>query len=376
MAVAEGGARHSGAGPVHPLVPHKRNTFRHDLLQEPEKDGHHHHEQHDTQLLDVCKRLVAGGIAGAVAKTVIAPLDRTKIIFQTSERIFNLRNVMDTLVTIGKTEGTRGLWRGNMATVARVFPYAGIQFAAFDVYKRFLTDKKTGQLSPLQRLFAGSGAGATAVAVTYPLDLLRARLAVRRNWDQANSRRAWWEAMTGGEQKLSIRGLYRGINPTLLGILPYAGIAFFTRDSLNQLAAKHFDTSALQTPLATKMGSGAIAGLVAQSSTYPLDLVRRRMQTEGFVDRGVGNAKGSCQVYTSIWGTLKLIYQREGTKGLFKGLSMNWIKGPIAFMISFTAFDYLKIVFRIHGAEIEHKEHTPSPSLSRPKVQETSVTTE
>lgn len=109
-----------------------------------------------------CCRDPQGGIAGAVAKTVIAPLDRTKIIFQTSERVFNIRNVFDTMHTIWKEEGPRGLWRGNTATVARVFPYAGIQFAAFDVYKRLLTNKKTGQLSSLQRLFAGSAAGATA----------------------------------------------------------------------------------------------------------------------------------------------------------------------------------------------------------------------
>jgi hypothetical protein len=47
-----------------------------------------------------------------------------QIIFQTSDRKFNMRNVLDTLVNIGKQEGTRGLWRGNMATVLRVFPWA------------------------------------------------------------------------------------------------------------------------------------------------------------------------------------------------------------------------------------------------------------
>mmetsp|Transcript_18542 Transcript_18542/g.44606 ORF Transcript_18542/g.44606 Transcript_18542/m.44606 type:complete len:364 (-) Transcript_18542:9-1100(-) len=328
----------------------KAASYRACLLTEPDK--HHHDPAHqDSQLVDVGKRLIAGGIAGAVAKTVIAPLDRTKIIFQTSELKFCARNVVDTLFMIQRTEGTRGLWRGNLATVLRVFPYAGIQFAAFDIYKRWCTSS-TGKLDPMQRLLAGSAAGATAVAITYPLDLLRARLAVRRSWSMKASE-AWWQAMAGGNGKLCIAGLYRGINPTLLGILPYAGIAFFTRDTLNQLAAKHYQTSALHTPLAAKMASGAIAGLIAQSSTYPLDLVRRRMQTEGFVDTGKDGVKhgvGSRKMqYTTIWGTLNIIYQREGAKGLFKGLSMNWIKGPIAFMISFTAFDYLKIVFHIHA---------------------------
>ncbi len=56
------------------------HTYRADLLQEPEK----HHM--DSSVMDVSKRLIAGGIAGSLAKSVIAPLDRTKIIFQTSEK--------------------------------------------------------------------------------------------------------------------------------------------------------------------------------------------------------------------------------------------------------------------------------------------------
>mmetsp|Transcript_41103 Transcript_41103/g.97368 ORF Transcript_41103/g.97368 Transcript_41103/m.97368 type:complete len:341 (+) Transcript_41103:286-1308(+) len=323
--------------------------YRADLLQEPEKQNVHH----DTPAVDILKRLFAGGIAGAFAKTVIAPLDRTKIIFQTSDKIFTGRNAMAEMANIVKYEGIKGLWRGNSATVARVIPYAGIQFASFDVYKRALRPQDGGVTS-LQRLLAGSAAGATAVAITYPLDLLRARLAVSVQQKQSGSG-VWWDAVTGGTGKISLRGLYRGLNPTLLGILPYAGIAFLTRDTLNHMAAKRYDTSSLNTPLAAKMTSGAVAGLVAQSSTYPLDLVRRRMQTEGFVqEKGggplVGEAlrrRNTSLLYTTIWGTLKIIYAKDGPKGLFKGLSMNWIKGPIAFMISFTAFDYLKLMMEI-----------------------------
>jgi len=326
--------------------------------------------------VDVSKRLIAGGIAGALAKTVIAPLDRTKIIFQTSEKKFNARNVIHEIMVIANKEGVTGLWRGNSATVLRVFPYAGIQFAAFDVYKRTLK-KRDGSLSSLRRLLAGSAAGATAVSITYPLDLLRARLAVRRSWDPAKSGQAWWDAVTGGTGKISVQELYRGLNPTLLGILPYAGIAFLTRDTLNNLAAKQWNTTSLQTPLATKMASGAIAGLVAQSSTYPLDLVRRRMQTEGFVETGkgivtvpAGGTRNTKLVYTSIWGTLQLIYEREGAKGLFKGLSMNWIKGPVAFMISFTAFDYLKLYFNIQGIERQRlTQGSPSHTAQHSPVQ-------
>lgn len=71
---------------------------------------------------------------------------------------------------------------------------------------------------------------------------------------------------------------------------------------------------------------GAIAGLLGQSASYPLDIVRRRMQTQ----------PGSM----TIFGVLNKVFVEEGIiHGLYKGLSLNWVKGPIAVGVSFTTFD-------------------------------------
>uniref|UniRef100_A0A2C9JCJ6 Uncharacterized protein n=1 Tax=Biomphalaria glabrata TaxID=6526 RepID=A0A2C9JCJ6_BIOGL len=84
-----------------------------------------------------------------------------------------------------------------------------------------------------------------------------------------------------------------------------------------------------------RMLFGAIAGLVGQSASYPLDIVRRRMQTAGIT--------GHIHDYTSIMNTTRSIIKEEGfIRGMYKGLSMNWIKGPIAVGVSFTTFDILK----------------------------------
>jgi len=63
------------------------------------------------------------------------------------------------------------------------------------------------------------------------------------------------------------------------------------------------------------------------------------MQTAGIT--------GNESVYTSVLATIRVILIQEGlVKGLYKGLSMNWIKGPIAVGISFSTFDTLQTFIR------------------------------
>ena len=87
---------------------------------------------------------------------------------------------------------------------------------------------------------------------------------------------------------------------------------------------------------------GACAGLFGQSVTYPLDIIRRRMQTDGI--------NGPLRPeYGRMLTTAKYVYTTEGLKrGLYKGLSMNWVKGPVAVGISFTTFDLLNGIFQRH----------------------------
>ena len=143
------------------------------------------------------RNIFAGGIAGMVAKSVVAPFDRIKILYQISSAEFHIWKVPGVAKRIIKTEGLSALWKGNLATMIRVFPYSGIQFMVFDRCKTFLLKEQEREyrlskkdnihaikprwgLSPLESLFSGMTAGAISVVCTYPLDLTRAQLAVLR----------------------------------------------------------------------------------------------------------------------------------------------------------------------------------------------------
>ena len=79
---------------------------------------------------------------------------------------------------------------------------------------------------------------------------------------------------------------------------------------------------------------GAIAGLVGQTASYPFDVIRRRLQTAAVIrpnEASLGAVATGC----------KIIREEGITRGLFKGVTMNWLKGPISVGISFMTFDTL-----------------------------------
>ena len=90
-----------------------------------------------------------------------------------------------------------------------------------------------------------------------------------------------------------------------------------------------------------RLSFGAVSGLLGQNASYPLDIVRRRMQTEGLV---------TDIRYPTIVSTLRHVLLSEGLRGVYKGVSMNWIKGPIAVGVSFSTYDHvLDFLRRLSG---------------------------
>ncbi|TRY92179.1 hypothetical protein DNTS_014320 [Danionella cerebrum] len=298
--------------------------------------------------------LFSGAFAGAVAKTTVAPLDRTKIIFQVSTNRFSAkvrlksrgssdgsslpiafkREAYRLIYRTYLQEGFLSLWRGNSATMVRVIPYAAIQFCAHEQYKMILGRHYGFQgraLPPVPRLMAGSLAGTTAAMITYPLDMVRARMAVTPKEMYSNILHVFVRI----SREEGLKTLYRGFTPTILGVIPYAGLSFFTYETLKKLHVEH--TGCTEPSPVERLCFGACAGLISQSASYPLDVVRRRMQTAGVTGH----------TYASILGTIREIVTEEGViRGLYKGLSMNWVKGPITVGMSFMTFDLTQILLR------------------------------
>lgn len=341
--------------------------------------------------------MAANTYAPQKAKTVVGPLDRVKILFQASNPQFakyagSWNGVFVAMRDINHSEGLRGLYRGHSATLLRIFPYAGIKFLAYEQIRAVLIHNKN-QETPVRRFMSGSLAGITSVFFTYPLEVVRVRLAFETKRDSRSSlsricQQIYHEqppqpqSLAGhnthphnpvaaeaatlihrAAPKSGLVNFYRGFSPTMLGMLPYAGVSFLTHDTIGDLfrhptlapytvirstslapappdgasdGTRAYQRSQLTAP--AELTSGAMAGLVSQTASYPLEVIRRRMQVGGAV--GDGHR-------LSILETARRIFLERGWRGFFVGLSIGYIKviplGATSFYVYERAKWYLEI---------------------------------
>ncbi|KAH8585584.1 mitochondrial carrier protein LEU5 [Bisporella sp. PMI_857] len=316
---------------------------------------------------------LAGGLAGSEAKTVVAPLDRVKILFQASNPQFTRYTgswfgVVTAMKDIYKEDGARGLFRGHSATLLRIFPYAAIKFLAYEQIRSVIIPSRNHE-TPLRRLISGSLAGVTSVFFTYPLEVMRVRLAFETKHAGNSSLSAIFKQIyneappprhsLAGEPavvattvqvvqsitpRAGLSNFYRGFSATILGMLPYAGISFLTHDTAGDLLrlpaiAKYTSlpkpaNSPIDKPPPLRswaeLFAGGVAGLVSQTSAYPLEVIRRRMQVGGAV--GDGHR-------LHIRETAKLIFKERGIMGFWIGLSIGYVKIVPMAAISFYVYE-------------------------------------
>ncbi|XP_018326448.1 graves disease carrier protein homolog [Agrilus planipennis] len=313
-------------------------------------------KQNNSDLIFISKSLIAGGIAGMVSKTTVAPLDRIKILLQAHNRHHASHGVYNSLRHIVENESVFALYKGNGAQMVRIFPYAATQFTAFELYKRFF-DGIFGPTSHLDKFFAGSCAGLTAVALTYPLDTIRARLAFQITGEHIYTGIAH-AAATIFKEEGGARGLYRGFLPTLMGMVPYAGLSFYCFEYLKYGCMKYFpnltckpckkNTGGLVLMVPAKLICGGLAGAVAQSVSYPLDVTRRRMQL------ALMNP-ATKHFATGMVSTLVHVYKEHGiVNGLYRGMSINYMRAIPMVAVSFSTYELCKQMLNLDtGLELK-----------------------
>ncbi|XP_021769071.1 mitochondrial substrate carrier family protein B-like isoform X1 [Chenopodium quinoa] len=286
-------------------------------------------------------QLLAGGIAGAVSKTCTAPLARLTILFQVQGMHSDVATLKKACIwkeasRIMHEEGLRAFWKGNLVTIAHRLPYSSVSFYSYERYKNLLQSFPGLESSSenigahiFVRLTGGFLAGVTSAAATYPLDLVRTRLAAQTN---VTYYKGIWHALHTISKEEGVFGLYKGIGATLLSVGPNIAISFSVYETLRSYwqLQRPQDSTVL-----VSLACGSISGVASSTAIFPIDLVRRRMQLEG--------AGGRARVYnTGIFGTFKHIIRTEGLKGLYRGILPEFYKVVPSVGIVFMTYETMK----------------------------------
>lgn len=260
--------------------------------------------------------------------------------------------LLGALVAIGKSEGIGGYWRGNIpqarlacgtqrhtrdsrarpprVQVIRVLPYSACQLYSYEKLKKLFADKE-GRLSVPARLAAGAGAACVSTVLTYPLDIIRFRMAVDPTLNTIP------QVVRAVLRDEGLRAFYKGLLPSCVGIAPYASINFAAFDLLK----KALPDDAAGNSTAVFVCSLAAAAL-ATGGCYPLDTIRRQMQLKS-------------STHANVWVAAQAIVARDGVLGLYRGFLPNAAKNLPNSSIRLSTFDAAKRLLGAANREVDEE---------------------
>jgi len=343
--------------------------------------------------------VLVGGVAGSLAKTSVAPLDRVKILFQVRSPEFAKYNASwfgpaTAIKDIFRADGLRGIFRGHSATLLRIFPYSALKYSLYDkITLRVIPSKEYDTF--FRNMVSGSLTGTSTLICTYPLDYIRVRLAVetKHNFVRPLRTTIWriyseippTKVALGGQPAVAatavnavqnvkpiapffkLSNFYRGFSASILGMIPYSGASFSIetqgRKWMNDPRIAKYTTKprpahASPDDLAPlnkvpQLVVGGTAGFVAQTLSYPVEVIRRRIQVGGLVGDGrrLGIRETARTIFHEGGGNFKTLNGLKGLKGFFVGMSLGYVKIVPLHAVSFFIWREGTALFGVQGRE-------------------------
>ncbi|PWA85733.1 carrier protein [Artemisia annua] len=267
--------------------------------------------------------LMAGAMMGGMVHTVVAPIERTKLLLQTQESNFAIlagkhkrfNGMIDCILTTVKEEGLLSLWRGNGSSVLRYYPSVALNFSLKDLYRSILRSQQSTFLSgPSANFIAGAAAGCTTLVIIYPLDIAHTRLAADLGRNESRQFKGIRHFLATVWAKDGFRGVYKGLPASLQGMVVHRGLYFGGFDTIKEKMSKNTPSEvALWKRWIVAQAVTTSAGLLS----YPMDTVRRRMMMQSGTDR---------HMYRNTLDCWKTIYTTEGFGSFYRGSLSNMFR--------------------------------------------------
>jgi len=283
-----------------------------------------------------------GGVSAAVSKTVVAPIERVKLLLQVQDANKNIapenryNGIGDCFKRVIADQGFGALWRGNLANVVRYFPTQAINFACKDFYKTYLcpyNPKTQPGMFFMGNMASGGAAGATSLCFVYPLDFARTRLAADVGSGKEREFNGLVDCLKKSVQKGGLGGVYNGFGISVVGIIAYRASYFGAFDTGKVILFSDFKKA----NILYQWGFAQVVTVGAGIISYPLDTVRRRLMMNA-------GKTGADSMYDGTMDCFAKILKNEGPRAFFKGCLSNVIRGTGGALV-LVFYDKLQAMF-------------------------------
>ncbi|XP_073010079.1 probable mitochondrial adenine nucleotide transporter BTL1 [Typha latifolia] len=290
---------------------------------------------------------VSGALAGAMTKAVLAPLEtiRTRMVVGVGSK-----HISGSFVQIIEEHGWQGLWAGNTINMLRIIPTQAIELGTFECVKRAVAsaqeewkdngcprlqighvniDLHFSWVSPVA--VGGAAAGIVSTLMCHPLEVLKDRLTVNREAYPSISL-----AFSKIYREDGIGGLYAGLCPTLIGMLPYSTCYYFMYETIKSTYCQAKKKKSLNR--AELLVVGALSGFTASTISFPLEVARKRLM--------VGALQGRQPAHMAA--ALSEVVREEGLLGLYRGWGASCLKVMPSSGITWMFYEFWKDILLVN----------------------------
>jgi len=279
------------------------------------------------------KNFLAGGVAGAISRTLTAPLERLKILYQVNYKgASNPPNIINGLKEVIEKDGVRGLFRGNFVNCCKATPDTSIKFAVFELFKQMLRGgDESVTLQSYQLFLAGAGSGLISGFCVFPLDVLKTRFSAAPT--------GTYSSIIDAIRKIQkaegrIKPFFNGFQATLIAALPNSGINLMTYEFLKKTVNSYFSKKNKEVPMTLFMVMGAVSAVLASSIMYPFQLVTSRIIMQGMSEKRLG-----------MMGIINDVKHNEGFGGFYKGFKPAMSKILLGNGIAYGSYEVCRKYF-------------------------------
>lgn len=284
------------------------------------------------------KDLTAGTAGGILQVLVGQPFDIVKVRMQTAPK-GTYSGMVQCATGILTNEGPLAFYKGTLSPLLGIGVCVSIQFAVLESSKRYFAAQnlKHGlggpdgkEFSGGQLVVAGALAGIANGVVSGPVEHIRIRLQTQPSVNPPYA--GPWDAVRKITGQHGIAGLFKGQTATFSREAIGYGAYFWAYEALMRREMKRTGKSRDEIPATKTVLFGAAAGYALWACIYPIDVIKSRMQTDGFTPE-------TGRKYKNTLDCIRTVLRTEGGSAFSRGLAPTLIRSPFANGATFLGFE-------------------------------------